>query len=278
MDTNIDDWLRRAADVWNFVKAEGWAELVLYIVLGFLLTRVVRRVFLRLGKVEKLPTQMVRFSNKFLEALVWVLAGVQALRAVGVDLVSVLGAAGVAGVAIGFASQTALSNLISGIFLVTERSFNIGDYVRVSDLEGTVETINMLSIYLRQPDNALIRIPCETIIKNPVINFTRSSLRRCDFEVGVEYSSDLDEVRKIALEVVKQHPLLAKTPPPVVQFLRYGESSLDLKIGAYCSSKDYHAARFSFAWSLKQAFDAAGISIPFPIRDVRMAKGEDTPH
>ena len=273
MEMNIDDWMRRFAEIWNFVKTEGWAELVLYMVLGFLLARVVRRVFMRLGRVERLPTQMVRFGSKFLVALVWVLAGVQALRAVGVDLVSVLGAAGVAGVAIGFASQTALSNLISGIFLVTERSFNIGDYVSISGLEGTVETINMLSIYLRQPDNALIRIPCETIIKNPVINFTRDELRRCDFVVGVDYSTNLEQARQVVLDVVAEHPLLAKQPAPVVQFVGYGESSLDLKIGAYCSAKNYHAARYGFAWAIMQAFGKAGISIPFPIRDIR-TKGE----
>lgn len=272
MEMDIDTWLRRFADIWTFVKTEGWAELVLYLVAGFVLTRVVRRVFQRLGRVEKLPMQMIRFGSKFMVALVWVLAGVQALRAVGVDLVSVLGAAGVAGVAIGFASQTALSNLISGIFLVSERSFNIGDYVRISDLEGTVETINMLSIYLRQPDNAIIRIPCETIIKNPVINFTRNELRRCDFVVGVDYATDLDHVKQVATAVVAEHPLLAKEPPPVVQFIGYGESSLDVKIGAYCSAKDYHAARYSFAWAIMQAFQKAGINIPFPIRDIRSAK------
>lgn len=272
MSMNIDDWLRRFAEIWNFVKTEGWAELVLYLVVGFVLSRVVRRVFLRLSKVERLPTQLVRFGSKFLVSLVWVLSGVQALRAVGVDLVSVLGAAGVAGVAIGFASQTALSNLISGVFLVTERSFSIGDYVRITGLEGHVESINMLSIYLRQPDNALIRIPCETIIKNPVINFTREELRRCDFELGVDYSTNLEQVRSVILDVVAEQPLLKKKPEPVIQFVGYGDSSLDLKVGAYCSAKEYHAARYAFAWGIMQAFGKAGISIPFPIRDVRLAK------
>lgn len=272
IEANIDDWMRRFAEIWNFVKTEGWAELVLYVIIGFVLSNVVKRIFQRLGRVERLPRQIVRFGSKFIVALVWVLAGVQALRAVGVDLVSVLGAAGVAGVAIGFASQTALSNLISGIFLVSERSFNIGDYVRVSDQEGTVEAINMLSIYLRQPDNALIRIPCETIIKNPVVNFTRDKLRRCDFLVGVDYSTDLELVQKVIHEIVAEQPLLHKEPAPVVQFVGYGDSSLELKIGAYCAAAEYHAARYAFAWAIMQAFGKAGISIPFPIRDIRVTK------
>lgn len=269
---NIDEWMKRFAEVWEFVKNEGWAEMILYLIIGFVLTRVVRRVFMKLSKVNRLPAQMVRFCHNFLVALVWVLAGVQALRAVGVDLVSILGAAGVAGVAIGFASQTALSNLISGFFLVTERSFNIGDYVRITGLEGHVETINMLSIYLRQPDNALIRIPCETIIKNPVINVTRDKLRRCDFEIGVDYTTNLEQVRQVLLDVVANEELLMKDPEPVVQFIGYGDSSLDLRVGAYCTAQDYHAARYAFAWGIMQAFAKAGISIPFPIRDVRLTK------
>lgn len=272
MDTDV--WMRRCAEVWEYVRNEGWAELVVYLILGFVITRALKRVFDRLARMRRLPGQMLRFTSNFITVLVWGLAGVQALRAVGVDLVSILGAAGVAGIAIGFASQTALSNLISGIFLVTERSFHIGDYIRVSDLEGNVETINMLSIYLRQPDNALIRIPCETLIKNPVVNLTREKLRRCDFEVGVDYSSDLEQVRQVLLEVIEKQELLLNNPAPVVQFLGYGDSSLNLRVGAYCSTPTYHAARYEFAKGIMKAFGEAGISIPFPIRDVRMKQGD----
>lgn len=245
---------------------------VLYIFVGFILARVIRKVFLRLLNKEHMPRQVGRFLSKFIVALIWVMAGVQALRAIGVDLVSILGAAGVAGVAIGFASQTALSNLISGIFLVTERSFLVGDYVRVSGLEGTVESVNLLSIYLRQPDNALIRIPCETIIKNPVVNFTKDELRRSDYDVGVDYSTNLEQVQTVVKEVVSRMEILPKAHPPVIQFLSFADSALTVRIGIWCYANDYHHSRYAFAKALSDAFRAAGISIPFPIRDVRLTK------
>ena len=244
---------------------------VIYVIAGWALARTVRKLFLRLSNSEKrLPIQIGKFLSKFVVALIWALAGVQALRAVGVDLVGILGAAGVAGVAIGFASQTSLSNLISGVFLVVERSLSIGDYVKTGGLEGTVESINLLSIYLRQPDNALIRIPCESIIKNPVVNYTRQHMRRCDFEVGVDYSTNLAQVQAVVHEVAEALPIIAQIPEPVVQFIGFGESSLDVRIGVWGPATDYHTIRYTFAKALMDAFGKAGISIPFPIRDVRL--------
>ena len=266
------EWIAKAEGVWAYIRNEGWMEFALCIVVGYVLIRIIRRIFDRLSRSRRLPVQMVRFCHKFLVSLIWVMVSIQALRAVGVDLIGIMGAAGVAGVAIGFASQTALSNLISGFFLVTERSFALGDYVRIDNLEGTVESINMLSIYLRQPDNALIRIPCETIIKNPVINFTRNKIRRCDFEIGVDYSSDLEHVRKILAKTAAEQPLLLQTPPPAIQFIGYGDSSLNIRIGAYCSAENYHAARYDLAHAILNAFRAEGISIPFPIRDLRITR------
>lgn len=260
----------KALAVWSYLYDGGWVMFVVYVVAGWVVARIVRRLFLQLSRSERrLPIQIGKFLSKFVVAVIWALAGVQALRAVGVDLVGILGAAGVAGVAIGFASQTSLSNLISGVFLVTERSLRIGDYIKTSGLEGTVESINLLSIYLRQPDNALIRIPCESIIKSPVVNYTRQNIRRCDFEVGVDYSTDIAQVEKVVHQVVTQLKLLPKSPAPAVQFIGFGESSLDVRIGVWCSFSDYHRARYDFAKALMAAFNEADISIPFPIRDIR---------
>ncbi|MCH5285070.1 MAG: mechanosensitive ion channel family protein [Akkermansiaceae bacterium] len=262
-----------ALAVWSYLIDGGWVMFVIYVVAGWVIARIVRRLFLKLSRSERrLPIQIGRFLSKFVVAVIWALAGVQALRAVGVDLVGILGAAGVAGVAIGFASQTSLSNLISGVFLVTERSLSIGDYVKTSGLEGTVESINLLSIYLRQADNALIRIPCESIIKNPVVNYTRKNIRRCDYEVGVDYSTDISRVQEVVDRVVQRLDLLPDAPAPVVQFIGFGDSSLDVRIGVWCAALDYHHTRYVFAKALMDAFHEAGISIPFPIRDVRMTQ------
>lgn len=271
-DMTMHDITDKLMHAFLYLKTEGWVMLVVYLVAGLILARFVRKIFIKLERSGKIPLQVGRILSKFVVVIIWMLSGIQALRSVGVDLVGILGAAGVAGVAIGFASQTALSNLISGIFLITERSFSIGDYVRVSDLEGTVESINLLSLYIRQADNALIRIPCESIIKNAVVNFTRNGLRRCDFEVGVDYSTDLAQVQEVVTKVVDELKFVPEGPAPAVQFLGFADSSLNVKLGIWCAATDYHHCRYTFAKALMHAFREAGISIPFPIRDVRVSK------
>ena len=268
----MQEVLNDAMAVWSHLYDGGWVMFLVYIVVGWVVSSMARRIFVRLSRTEKrLPIQIGNFLSKFVVAFIWALAGVQALRAVGVDLVGILGAAGVAGIAIGFASQTSLSNLISGVFLVAERSMKIGDYVKTEGMEGTVESINLLSIYLRQPDNALIRIPCENIIKNPVVNYTRQNLRRCDFEVGVDYTSNLEQVQAVVLKVASELNFILKDPAPVVQFIGFGESSLDVRIGVWGNATEYHHIRYSFAKALMDAFGRNGISIPFPVRDVRVS-------
>lgn len=250
------------------LHAAGWIAFALYLLAGFFLTWLLHRLFQTMSLLQRIPAQVSKLLERAISILLWTLISIQALRVIGVDIVSILGAAGVAGIAIGFASQTALSNVISGIFLITERSLKIGDYVKVAGQEGTVESINLLSLYLRQADNALIRIPCETLIKTPVINITKDEMRRCDFVLGVDYGCDLLHVRDIILNVVEDQPLLTSSPAPIILFSSFGDSSLNLQVGAWCKTKDYHTARLAFAAALLAAFNREGINIPFPTRSL----------
>ncbi len=246
----------------------GWLRFVIFVLLGFIGSWFVKRLMRPLHHRGRIPAQVLRMLQTTLVSLVWVFVAIQALHAVGVDLISVLGAAGVVGIAVGFASQTTLSNFISGIFLVGERSLTLGDYIRVNGVEGSVEAINLLSVSLRQGDGSLIRIPIEDLIKNPVVNITGDHMRRIDFDLGVDYASDLRQVRECILRVVQEQPLLVPTPAPVVLFSGFGDSSLNLHIGAWVRTQDYHEARFHFAHALLAAFAKEGINIPFPTRQV----------
>ena len=262
------DWMEQRKIIWAHMATHGWIELIVYLALGWILCTVVGRVFTGLESTKRLPTQMLKLLSRALKGIICAIALIQGLRALGIDVVSILGAAGVMGVAIGFASQTSLSNLISGIFLISERSFKIGDYIRVEGEEGTVESINLLSVFLRRPDNALVRIPCESLIKTPVTNITGSPRRRIDLDVGVDYSSDLSKVKEVILDVIKQESELMDDPAPVVMFTGFGDSSLNLRIGAWCKTEVYHGLRYRFATALLERFAKEGINIPFPIRTV----------
>lgn len=260
----MNDWLQHAYKL----LTSGWGAFIVLLILGWIASTVLTRMFRRFHMHNPTHRQVVNLSIKAAKGVIWAIVLIQGLHSVGVDVVGILGAAGVAGVAIGFASQTALSNLISGAFLVGESSFRMGDYIQVGSEEGTVESINLLSVYLRRADNTLIRVPCETLIKSPVRNLTGAAQRRIDFDLGVDYSSNLAEVREIIMNVIANQPLLMDEPSPTVTFGNFGDSALNLHIGAWCKTEHYHAVRYEFATAILAAFAEKNISIPFPIRAV----------
>ncbi len=196
------------------------------------------------------------------------------LDQLGIKLTALISALGIAGVAIGFASQTSVSNIISGIFLITERTFEIGDLVKVGDKLGKVTSIDLLSIKLKTFDNQMVRIPNEEMIKTPVVNLTRYPVRRLDIEVGVAYKEDVDKVKKILFEIAKNDQYVLDEPNPVYRFKSFGNSSLDLMIGAWIHTEDYFDAKNSFMEKIKKRFDEENIEIPFP--HVTLYAGEET--
>ncbi|UCF69614.1 MAG: mechanosensitive ion channel family protein [Acidobacteriota bacterium] len=178
----------------------------------------------------------------------------------------VLGTAGVLSVALGFASQTSASNLISGLFLIGERSFAVGDLIRIGDKTGEVLSVDWLSVKLRTFDNLFVRVPNETLIKSEVTNLTRFPIRRVDLTIGVAYKEDLRRVREVLLEVADSDPLCLEEPRPLLLFERFGESSLDLQFSVWTTQDVFAAVRYQIAERVKQRFDEEGIEIPFPHR------------
>lgn len=187
-----------------------------------------------------------------------------ALRELGFSLGVLLGAAGILSVAIGFASQTSASNLISGIFLVAEKPFAIGDVIRLGERTGEVLSIDLLSVKLRTFDNLFVRIPNETLIKSEIVNLTRFPIRRLDLKIGVAYREDISEVRRVLVEVADAFPLCLDQPRPILIFLGFGNSSLDLQLSVWTRREKYLEVLNELPEKIKDAFDDHDIEIPFP--------------
>jgi small-conductance mechanosensitive channel len=189
---------------------------------------------------------------------------VSVLGEFGFTLGHLLGAAGIIGIALGFASQTSVSNVISGLFLVAEKPFVIGDIISVSDVTGQILSIDTLSIKLRTFDNRFVRIPNETIVKSKVSNITHFPILRIDLDVGVAYKEDLERVREILLDVAHQHPLCLQEPEPMVIFTGYGNSSIDMFLAVWVAKTDWLTVRSELITMIKRSFDEKGVEIPFP--------------
>jgi small-conductance mechanosensitive channel len=188
---------------------------------------------------------------------------------------ALLGAAGIVSVAVGFASQTSLSNIVSGIFLYWEQPFVAGDIIRVADTTGVVLSIDLMSVKLRQFDNQFVRIPNETMIKAVVSNVTKFPIRRVDVEVGTAYGSDIEKVIRVLKAVADSNPFSLDEPSPIVVFKGFGDSSLNFMLGSWCEKTQYLDLKNSLTRDIKNAFDRESIEIPFPQRVVHLhAAGE----
>lgn len=195
-----------------------------------------------------------------------VVAFASALHQLGFSLGVILGAAGILSVAIGFASQTSASNLISGLFLIGEKPFRIGDVIRVGNTTGEVLSIDLLSVKLRTYDNLYVRVPNETLIKTEIINITHFAIRRFDLMIGVAYHESLIRVREVLEAVADEFPLCLDEPKPLVLFVGFGDSSLNLQFSVWGARENFLELRNRIPERVKEAFDNAGIEIPFPHR------------
>jgi small-conductance mechanosensitive channel len=191
-----------------------------------------------------------------------------------ISLAPIFGAAGVIGLVVGIASQTSIGNIISGFFLVSEKSFEIGDIIRIGDKTGTVYSIDLLSIKIRTFDNLLIRIPNQTVISTELINVTRFPIRRMDVIVSIAYKEDLGKVKSILEEVAKQNPLCLDEPAPIIIFQAFAASGIDIQLGVWTERVNYLKVKNSVFQEIKDAFKREGIEIPFP--HISLYTGEET--
>ena len=205
--------------------------------------------------------------------LLTVLASV--LLVLGVSLAPLLGAAGILGIALGFASQTSVSNIISGFFLLGEQPFVVGDSIQVGSTTGVVLSVGTLSVQLRTFDNRFVRIPNEVLIKSEVTNLTRFPIRRMDVRVGVTYDSDPERVQEILIDVARTAPKVLVNPPPQTWFDGFGDSSLDLRLTAWTQKERFWDVKNDLHQRVKARFDAEGVEFAFPHRVLLGPAGTD---
>jgi small-conductance mechanosensitive channel len=246
-------------------QAGAYLRAVIKVILGLVLARVGGGAV-----VQAFAKQMDAHHKMLLRRVTfYAIAGlfvVSALTELNFDLGVLLGAAGILTVALGFASQTSASNVISGLFLLGEKPFAVGDIVKVGDTTGEVLSIDLLSAKLRTFDNLFVRVPNETLIKSEIINLTRFPIRRIDLQVGVAYKEDLNRVRDLVMEVADRNPLALEEPAPLFIFTGYGDSALTFQFSVWGTRENFLELRNRLYLEIKEAFDAHDIEIPFPHR------------
>lgn len=187
---------------------------------------------------------------------------ISALHELGFSIGALLGAAGIVTVALGFAAQTSASNLISGLFLIGERPFVVGDVIRIGGTTGEVLSIDWLSVKLRTFENLYVRVPNESVVKSEVVNLTFFPIRRLELKLGVPYASDLKRVRDLLLAAADTHPLCLEEPKPTVFIDNLGASMIEIQLYVWSARENFIDAKSALNEVIKLALAREGVEMP----------------
>ncbi len=227
---------------------------------------VTQRALSRAGIDEAL----VPFLSSMAYYLILIIVIIAVLNLFGIETTSLIAVVGAAGLAIGLAMQGALSNVAAGVMLLVFRPFRPGDFVDVAGRAGTVTEIGLFTTTLNTPDNVKITAPNSTIYGETIKNFSANDTRRNDLVMGIAYGDDIGLAIETIDKVVRADDRVLADPATVIAVSELADSSVNLVVRPWCRKDDYWPLRFDLTRRLKEELEAAGISIPFPQRDVHV--------
>ena len=217
-------------------------------------------------RVEKHTYMLI---NKFVSYVFYVIIVMYILSLFGINLKAIWGAAGVAGLAIGFAAQTSVSNLISGVFVLSEKAMKIGDFIQVGDVFGTVDSVGLLSVRVHTLDNQMVRIPNSSVINSNLVNFNHYDIRRFVFDMPVSYDSNMEKALEVANSIPGKCPVVLQNPAPCVYFDGFGDA-INIKIAVWFNCSDLINAKNQMYAAIVNTCREQGIEIPYTHYDVKI--------
>ena len=268
--TSFVKWVKGFATWDNFFRLLGVLLILFALMLVYkLVTRSIKKI-----PEKKLPAHRSIILLKFIKYIYYAILIMFILSLFGIKLSAIWGAAGVAGIAIAFAAQTSVSNIISGVFVIVEKTLKIGDLINVAGETGVVDTIGLLSVKVHTLDNQMIRIPNSTIINCTLRNTSYFDKRRLDVKVSVSYETDM----QTALDTLAKAPKYCKCdlqdPAPLVWFDGFGDSGINMTLAVWFKKEDFLNAKNQTFVAIKRVFDEAGIDIPYNKLDVKVYDSE----
>ncbi|MBW2431215.1 MAG: mechanosensitive ion channel [Deltaproteobacteria bacterium] len=235
------------------------------------LAKFIKRLMLK-SKVDETLVSFVR-NLSYIALLAFVV--IAALNQLGIQTASFIAVLGAAGLAIGLALQGSLGNFAAGVLMIIFKPFKVGDFIEGAGVGGTVEKIEIFTTQLKSPDNKTIIVPNAKLTGDNIINYTVKGTRRVDFVFGIGYDDDIDKARSIIKEIIDQDDRVLKDQEPVIVVSELADSSVNFAVRAWTSADDYWSFYFDTTEKVKKQFDAQGISIPFPQRDVHVYEHQE---
>ncbi|MFZ3385173.1 MAG: mechanosensitive ion channel family protein [Candidatus Methanoperedens sp.] len=259
-------------DVYNiYSQYSTFIKALLILVVGLIAARIISNI---IGKVttSKFGNHIGSVTKNIVFYILLLSTIFAFLGTFNINLTGVLAAAGILGIALGFAAQTSVSNIISGFFLIADKPFEIGEAIQIDGQAGYVLDINLFSTRLRTFDNRYMRLPNSMVLNASIMNLSRYQIMRLDIPVGIAYKEKIPTAMGIIDSVIKNNTNVLIEPEPLVIINKFGDSGIELEARVWIQRSSLFSARTELIKEIKTAFDEAGIEIPFPHRTVYFGK------
>lgn len=234
------------------------------LLIGLWATSIITKFAKKILKKREVEDTLANFIGNILFWTLRILVFISFISKLGVETSSFVAILGAAGLAVGLALQGSLSNFAGGILIILFKPFKVEDVIEAQGSIGTIKEIQIFNTKLVTPDNKTIYIPNGILSNGVVINYTQEGIRRVDLIIGVDYSSDLQLVKKVIKEVMLKNEHVLREPEPNTFVLNLADSSIDMAVRPWAKAEDYFKVHAEILEQCKIAFDEAKIEIPFP--------------
>lgn len=258
LQTHVIPWVTRIAVAFAIFIIGRWIALRLL--------SATKRLMRRGG----MDSMLIDFMSNIVYFILLAIVVIATLDHLGVQTTSLLAIVGAAGLAVGLALKDSLGNVASGVLLIIFRPFRVGDFIEAAGTSGIVQAVNVFSTVLATGDNRQVIVPNGRIYGGTIINVTARPTRRIDLVFGIGYGDDIRTAKRLIGEVMAEDARILAEPAPAISLAELADSSVNINARPWVKTGDYWAVRSDLLENIKAAFDANGISIPFPQRDVHL--------
>jgi small conductance mechanosensitive channel len=258
--------------VWELVTIYGIKVLaaIAIFILGRWVAKALSNLIRRMMRKGALDQTVRRFVANMVYIVLMIFVVLAALSQLGIQTTSFIAILGAAGLAVGLALQGSLANFASGFLMIIFRPIRVGDFIEGAGTAGTVEEIAIFTTTLVTPDNKTVIVPNGALTGDNIVNWTLKGTRRVDLVMGIGYDDDIDKARQIMQDVMANDDRILKDPAPQIAVVELADSSVNFVVRPWAKASDYWGVYMTTTENIKKAFDANGISIPYPQRDVHV--------
>lgn len=244
---------------------------IVVLIVGLIVIKWITKAMVRMMKKGNVNESLIPFLKSLTSILLKVMLVISVMGMVGIQMTSFIAVLGAAGLAVGLALQGTLQNFAGGVMILLFKPYEVGNFIEAQGFMGTVKEIQIFTTVLLTPDNRKVIIPNSPLATGSITNFSAMPTRRIDFSFGIGYADDIDKAKALLLKMAESDERVLKDEnPPAVMVEALADSSVNLKLRVWLKSADYWDVFFDYTEGAKKQFDKAGISIPFPQRDIHV--------